>query len=138
MIRRGTTIIEIVMAIVILAIALPPLMASFADASRQTILPAQARVASFLATERMEEIVARRYRGLQAGQPSYSLVTAANFPDEVPVAGFSMYERRVTVAEVTSSLNPSGSPVGYRKVRVMVSWNGGSDHLSVERGFADF
>jgi hypothetical protein len=134
----GTTIIEVVMALTILGIALPPLIASFADASRQTILPAQATVASFLATERMEQIVARRYRGIYGGQRAYTAVSVAEFPDEVPVTGFTSYERRVTVTEIDHLLNPVGSPAGYRKVRVTVSWNGGVDHLFIERVFADF
>jgi hypothetical protein len=138
MTRRSTTIIEIVMAIVILSIALPPLIASFADASRQTILPAQMEVASFLATERMEEIVARRYRGIEGGQPSYTALTASNFPDEIPVTGFPSYERRVTFTEVDWRLSAVGSPAGYRKATVIVSWNGGAEHLAVERVFADF
>jgi hypothetical protein len=136
--RTGTTIIEIVMAVTILGVALPPLIAAYAEASRQTVFPAQATVASFLLTERMEEIVARRYRGASGTQASYNAIAAANFPDEVPIAGFPMYERRVTVTEVDRSLNPVGSPVGYKKVRVVVRWNSGADQMFLERVFAEF
>lgn len=136
--RRSATIIEVAAAVTILAVALPPLVQSFADASRQAIHPTQATVAAFLAIDRMEEIVARRYRGTQNGVRPYDAITAANFPAETPVAGFTGFDRRVTISEVNSALQPSGTPVGYRKVRVAVSWNSGGNEIVIERLFADF
>jgi len=137
-VRRSATIIEVAMALVILSVALPPLVKSFADASMQTIHPAQATVASFLAIDRMEEIVARRYRGIQGGVKPNDAIVSANFPPETPVAGFGRYERRVTFSEVNSALQPTATPSGYRKARVTVSWNGGAKQVVVERMFADF
>ncbi len=136
--RRAATIIEVVMALAILGVALPPLVTAFADAARQSVHPAQAAVASFLVIDRMEEIVARRYRGKQDGVSGYDALTSANFPDETPVPGFSGFSRFVTVAEVDAALQPSATAVGYRKVRVTVTWNGGQDQMAVERVFADF
>lgn len=137
-VRRSATIIEVAMALVILSVALPPLVKSFADASRQTIHPSQASVAAFLAIERMEEVVARRYRGTQGGVKPYDALVAANFPAETPVAGFGAYARRVTFSEVNSALQPSATPCGYRKARVTVSWNNGTQEVVMERLFADF
>jgi len=130
--------IEVVMALVILGIALPPLVTAYADAARQSIHPAQAAVASFLAVDRMEEIVARRYRGREAGVSGYEALNSANFPEETPVPGFPGFSRFVTIAEVDAALQPSPTAVGYRRVRVTVTWNGGQDRLVVERVFADF
>lgn len=132
--RRATTIIEVVAAIVILSIALPPLMTAFVESANQSIAPTRVGIASFLAIERMEQIVARRY----ASSAGYSAVTAANFPAESPVPGFSSFNRTVAISEVDANLNAAGSPVGYRKVAVTVSWNGGSDTIVIERVFADF
>lgn len=132
--RRATTIVEIVMAVVILAVAVPPLISAFTQSATNTIQPCNAAVASFLATERMEEIIARRYRATDG----YAAVTTANFPDESPVTGFPRFSRSVTVAYVNSSLATVGSDVGYKKVRVTVSWNSGSDMVVEERIFADF
>lgn len=134
----AATIIEVVMAVVILALALPTLVGGFADAAKQSIHPAQASVASFLAIDRMEEIVARRYRGNQNGVSGYDAITAANFPEETPVAGFPGFSRTVTISEVNASLEPSGTAVGYRKVRVTVAWSNGQDQMAIERVFADF
>jgi hypothetical protein len=132
--RPSATIIEVVMAVVILSVALPPLMVSFADASMQSVYPSNAAVASFLAIERMEEIVARRYRGTDG----YQAVTEANFPAEGSVSGFPGFSRSVTVGYTRASLAPAASDEGYKKARVVVTWNGGASQIAIERAFADF
>lgn len=132
--RRATTIIEVVMAIIILSVGLPPLMMAFAESAAQSIAPVNATIASFLATERMEQVIARRYRST-AG---YSEVTVANFPAETPVAGFTGFNRSVTMTELDANLNVSGAPVGYRSVTVTVTWNAGADQVVIDRLFADF
>ncbi len=132
--RRATTIIEIVMAMVILAIAMPPLMNAFVEASHQSIHPTKASIASFLATERMEEIIARRYRNSEG----YAAVTTANFPNEPSVSGFGGFSRSVTMTSVSASLTPVGTDEGYKLVRVTVSWGGGGKSVRIERVFSDF
>jgi len=132
--RKGLTIIEVVMALVILAVALPTLVTAFADASRQSIQPVQGSVASFLAIERMEEIIARRYRGTDG----YTGVTTANFPAESPVSGFTGFDRSVSVTLTDASLNTVMGDEGYKLVRVTVSFNAGNDEVVLERVFADF
>lgn len=135
---RAATIIEIAMAIVILSVALPPLVGAFADASMQSILPVNEAIASFLAIDRMEEMVARRYAGTLDGVTGYDAITTANYPSESPVTGFSRFDRQVTVTLVDKDLNPAGSELHYKLVRVTVTWNGGSDQLVIERVLADF
>ena len=131
---RATTIIEVVTAIVILSVALPSLMRAFADSTNQTVLPVNATVASFLATERMEQIIARRYRN----DSGYDALTTVNFPAESPVSGFGRFSRSVTITEVDTNLATSGSAVGYRKVKVTVTWQPNNSSLSIERVFAEF
>lgn len=131
---HAMTIIEVVTAVVILSVGLPTLIKSFADSSNQSHLPINATIASFLCTERMEQIVARRYRN----DSGYAALTTVNFPAESPVSGFPRFSRSVTISEVTSSLAASGSAVGYRKVRVTVTWQPNNSSMSIERVFADF
>jgi len=130
--KRSATIIEIVAAIVILGVAMPTLLTAFADAAVQSIGPYQRGIASMLAIERMEEIVARRYRGTDG----YDAVTTANFPDESPVNGFPAFDRSVIVTFTDASLAPVGSDQGYKLVRVNVQ--GGDEEIEIERLFADF
>lgn len=132
--RRSTTIIEVVAAMAILSVALPPLISAFAEASRQTIFPSNSAVASFLAIERMEEIIARRYRGTDG----YTALAAANFANESSVSGFPLYARTVSIAYVTSTLAPSANDQGYKKVTVTVTWNSGAQTLCIEHVFAQF
>lgn len=130
--RRSTTIIETVAAIVILSVALPSLMSAYAEASHQSIKPYQQSIASMLAVERMEEIIARRFRGTDG----YDAVTTANFPAESPVSGFPAFDRAVSVTYVDAGLSVVGSDQGYKRVTVEVSGNGAS--IEIERVFADF
>ncbi len=132
--RRSVTIIEVVAAIVILSIALPPMMQAFAEASSQTIQPSLAAVASFLAIDRMEEVVARRYRGTDG----YTAISTANFPAEAPVTGFASFNRTVNISFVDHSLATVGTDQGYKKVEVVVTWNGGAESIAIEHVFADF
>ena len=130
------------MAIVILSIALPPMVASFADASRQSIRPSNATVASFLAIDRMEEVVARRYQGTD-GYTALSVPSMASFPNESAVSGFPLFGRTTVVEYVaidygTGVITASVSDTGYKRVRVSVTWNGGAEQMVVEHLFADF
>lgn len=130
--RRSATIIETVAAIIILSVALPPLLSAYAEASIQSVGPYQQSIASMLAIERMEEIIARRYRGTDG----YDAVTTSNFPAESPIAGFPTFDRTVTVSFVNADLSGAGSDQGYKLVKVGVSGNGAD--IEIERVFADF
>jgi len=140
-VRRSTTIIEVVMAIVILSIALPPLMNAFVDASMQTIHPSLATVGAFLAIERMEEVVAWRYRsGNGYNDLANPTTLATEFPDESPVSGFSVFDRTVGSVymdyDVNGVLQEVGTDQGYTKIVVTVTWGG--DSIVIERLFADY
>lgn len=132
--RRSTSIIEVVLAVGILGIAMPPLLSAFANASFQSIRPMNATTASFLSTDRMEEMVARRYRS----SDGYDALTESAFPDELPVAGYPNFARLVTISFTEASLNTVSIDEGYKKVRVTVSWNNGANEVVVERLFANY
>jgi len=131
--RKAITLVDVIAAIVILSVALPPLILSFADASVQSIKPAAAQVAAFLVTERMEEIIARRH---QTG--GFDQVTVANFPSENPVSGFAGYERSVAVTEVATDLTTPQVNSGLKNVVVTVSWDGGARQVQTARLFASY
>ncbi|MFO0972968.1 MAG: prepilin-type N-terminal cleavage/methylation domain-containing protein [Phycisphaerae bacterium] len=132
--RRSFTLIECAAAIVVLGVGMVPLMQSFVDAASQTRHVIQASVASFLATERMEQIVAARYRDAVG----YTRVTTANFPNESSISGFTTFARTVTVQTVNNALAASGSDIGLKLVTVTVTWNGGTSQMRVARIFGDF
>jgi hypothetical protein len=129
--RRSTTIIEIVMAIAILGIGLPPLVSAFADASMQSIHPSNATVAAFLAIERMEEITAARYSGAGGYAGVYAEASAP-----AAVSDFPIFSRSVDVTTTDANLQTVGSDIGYAKVRVTVQWS--DREIFIERMFTDY
>jgi len=132
--RPAASIIEVVLALMILSVGLPPLMVCFAEASIQSVRPAQATIAAFLAQERMEEIIARRYRKTDG----YGALTTSEFPPEAVVAGYPGFSRSVAIRYATADLGTSASDVGYKVVRVTVGWRSGAESIEIEHAFADF
>ena len=132
--RRAMTLIEVAMAVLILSVSMAPLVNSFAENARHTIAATQDSVASFLVTERMEEIIAARYRS----PTGYSAVDQASFPGESPVTNFPAFTRTVTVQEVASDLSTAQSGSGIKRVTVNVSWNSGAKQMQLVRIFTDF
>ncbi len=136
--RAAVTIIELVMAIVIMSIALPPMMASFADSSRQSIRPSNATVASFLAIDKMEEIVARRYQGTDGYAQIDSIAgTESSIPD-FPLFSRTILIEKVSIDYATGAITTSLGETGYKRARVSVGWNGGAERMVIEHLFADF
>ncbi len=131
--RNGITLVDVVAALVILSVALPPLVSSFAESAMQTIGPAKMNVAALLAIERMEEIVARRNQA-----NGYAQVVAANFPAESPVTDYPGFDRSVTVTEVAADLSTPQPGSGLKHVTVWVQWESGAREVQTDRLFADY
>lgn len=124
--RRGFTLIEAIAAIVILAAAIPPLLFSIRAAHRQRVDPVLTSRARWLATEKLEDVIADRHSSTRG----YDYLTAGNYPDENSVAGFQNFARTVTFAETEADLTTPGE--GYMNVTVEVSWtDGGGDARSL-------
>ena len=90
----GFTLIEVVLIIVIAAIALLPLGKLFADGSLHANDAQSATTAVQLAASKMEEIVADK----NSPARGFAYLTAPHYPAESPVAGFSNYGRSVAIA----------------------------------------
>ena len=101
---------------VILSIAVPTMFWTLREAHAKranTVLASRAR---WLATEKLEDIIADRH-GTNRG---YSYLTGANYPNEPSVSGFANYSRTVAFTETEADLSTAGS--GYMTVDVAVSW----------------
>ena len=114
--RGGFTLIETIAAIVILAIALPPMLFAVRDAHVQRVNPMLASQARWLATEKLEDILADRHSETRG----YDYLTPGNYPAEPSVSGFPAFGRSVTFAETEADLSSPGD--GYMTVTVHVSW----------------
>ena len=118
--RTGFTLIETVAAIVILAVAMPPMLWAVTEAQRQRINPLLASRARWLTVEKLEDIVADRHSSTRG----YSYLITANYAPENPVPGFAGFTRTVTFLETKANLvDTAPPPLGYMTVTVTVGWN---------------
>lgn len=90
----GFTLIEVVLILVMAAVALLPLSMLFANSSIHSSDAHAATVAAQLAEARMEEITADK----NSSTRGFAYLAAANYPPENPVAAFPGYSRSVSVA----------------------------------------
>lgn len=114
--RRAFTLVEAIVAIVILGIALPPMLLALAQAHRDRISPAMASQARWIAIEKLEDVLADR----SSPTRGWDFVDATNYPDESSVPGSPGYSRRVGIVETGPDLQTSGT--GYKTVTVTVEW----------------
>lgn len=112
------SLIEAIIAIVILSVAVPAMFWAVRDAAERRAEPVMLNRARWLAAEKIEDVLADR------ANPSrgYAYVVAANYPAESPVAGFAGFARQVTVAERGPDLVGAGT--GYKVVTVRVDYAG--------------
>lgn len=122
--RRAFTLIEAIAAMVILSVALPPMLWAVRDASLRRVGPVQVSRARFLATERLEEVIADRH----SPSRGYAWVATARYAAEAEVDGFPGFARSTRVMETGAGL--SGAGTGYKTAIVTVTW---TDAGGVER-----
>jgi len=90
----GFTLVEIVLIIVIAAVAILPLSMLFANTSIRSGDARNATIAAQLAQAKMEELAADK----NSPTRGFSYLIAANYPAESPVTAFPGYSRSVAFA----------------------------------------
>lgn len=133
--RRGFTLIEAIVAIVIVATALPASLIFIMDAQTRRAGPILAGRARWLAGEKLEDVIADRHSATRG----WSYVASNNYPSEATIAGFPGFSRSVGIVETGASLVGGGT--GYRTVTVTVSWTDpvrGATWLSMATVLTDF
>jgi Tfp pilus assembly protein PilV len=116
----GFTLIEAIMSIVILSISVPAMIYAVRNAHTQRVNPMMASTARWLASEKLEDIIADAHSSTRG----YTYVLASNYPAESPVTSFTGYSRSVSVTETGADLASPGT--GYKKVVVTVTWTDGT------------
>ena len=114
--KPGFTLTESIVAVVILSIAVPSMLWAVRGAHRDRIAPILACRARWLASERLEDIIADRHSRTRG----YSYLTAVHYPAEGAIAGFPGFTRSTALSETTADLVTSGA--GYMRATVTVSW----------------
>lgn len=111
------TLIETLGAMVILAIAIPPMLWAVRDAHVGRVDAILSSRARWLVTEKLEDVIADRHSTTRG----YSYLVTGNYPAEFPVTGFANFDRSVAFTETGADLITFGS--GYMNVTVSVTWN---------------
>ena len=121
---HGFTLIETIAAVVILTVAMPPMMWALNEAHLQRANPMLVARARWLATEKLEDIVADRH---DATRGWAYVKTPGNYSAENPVdAGdYPQFNRSVTLSEHGAWDNGGqtwSAGTGYLTVTVDVDW----------------
>ena len=113
---RGFTLVETISAIVVLAVALPPMLWAIGAAQDQRVDSVMTSRARWLAMEKLEAIVADRY----SAERGFDWIDEANYPHEDEVDGYPNFTRSVTITDVGPDLQP-GTEL-HRRATVTVSY----------------
>lgn len=113
---KGFTLIEAIVAIVILSIAVPAMFWAIRDAATRRANPVQIERARWLAQERLEDVIADRHSPARG----WTYVVGGNYAAESSVAGFSAFSRSTSIVETGVAL--SGGGTGYKVVSVTVGY----------------
>lgn len=123
---KGFTLIEIILVIVIMAIAIPAIIGGISFMTQSQINPLATTTAANLARERMEQVVADKRNPAIPFTAIDEVVDGGRYADETPVPGFANYDRLINivcVAPANLDVN-AGCPTNYRRVQVTVQANG--------------
>jgi prepilin-type N-terminal cleavage/methylation domain-containing protein len=109
--KKGFTLIELIIFIVVGAIILPASFVAFTAAIKHFSTPDYYVKARFFAEQKMEELTSN----------SYSTIPSSS--NDIPDIN---YQRNWNVSLIDPSLNPSGSDIGYKKIDISVTMPDGS------------
>ncbi|MDI6891857.1 MAG: prepilin-type N-terminal cleavage/methylation domain-containing protein [Actinomycetota bacterium] len=115
--EKGISIIEVMIAITILALALLPMMAMFETGISSTTVAGEITIATQLANDRIEEIRNHSFLDVYNTYKDEVVENYGTIPD------FPRF-RRVTVAEyVDENLDPVAGPTDLLRVTVTLYWH---------------
>ena len=123
--ESGYSMVEVMAAIMILALAILPMVGMFDTAVRAVILGGNYDKARALANERLEEVLALPYR--KPGGDADSVIE--RYPPGSPTAGTDgmfTYTVRTKFVDADFSTPSNSSPTSQMRVEVEVEWQGKS------------
>lgn len=114
--HNGFTLIETIAAIVLVAVALPPMMWSIREAHAERANPVLASRARWLAVSKLEDVIADR----NSTTRGYAYLLVGNYLAEPTIPGSPGFSRAVTLNETLADLSTPGA--GFMIATVSVSW----------------
>lgn len=118
--HRAFSLTEIIASIVIMAVAIPPMLWGLRTANAHQVSHTLASRARWLATERLEDIIADRHSSTRG----YAYLTPGNYPAEGTINGFPGFSRRISVTETGPDLVTVGT--GYKLITCTVEYLDGA------------
>jgi len=117
--KKGFTLIEIIVLIVMAGIIIPAIVVPFATGIRGSKKPEMVTTAMYLAHQKMEELMKFNYcRAPDLTPGTYTLPAP-------PIAGYTW---TWTIIYVDNTFAPSGTDVGYKRILVTVTDPQGSTY----------
>lgn len=124
--KKGFTIIEVVIAIGIFGIAVLGIMGYFALSTQFVSYARQTTIASNLAQEVVEETIAQPYDSLTVGNGTrIAFSTDSTNP-------YYAYQKQLNISYVNSDLSTSATDLGLKKIEVFVYWQATSGEKNVQ------
>ncbi|MGE0481419.1 MAG: prepilin-type N-terminal cleavage/methylation domain-containing protein [Phycisphaerae bacterium] len=115
--RRGLSLIEVVLALVILALALPPFALQVRAGAEAYVAARTQQILAALASERVTEVFADHALATRG----HGYVTSAAYPRETDAGGRTGYVRDTTVVEVDpADFATPRAGTGVKRFRVWV------------------
>lgn len=162
--QDGMTLIEVVLVIIILAIALPPLLQLFSTAMKDSMTPDMSVIATNLGQSIIEEMRSKKWDELSTGgkmdtnsatigvdvgeimRYQYDDVDDYNGLNDSPpkdvngtsLTDFNQFAVTVGVGFVDNNMNTSVVPTDFKEVTVTVSWNNGNENISLVSMMANY
>ncbi|MCK4871379.1 MAG: type II secretion system protein [Phycisphaerales bacterium] len=114
--HQAFTLLEMIGIILVLAVAVPPTLFAVREASIDRASPVLISRARWLATAKLEDIIADRHSTTRG----YAYLATANYPAENPIAGYPDFTRAVTFTETQADLVTPGA--GCMTVTITITW----------------
>ncbi|MFH1654320.1 MAG: hypothetical protein ABIE74_09760 [Pseudomonadota bacterium] len=137
----GLSLLEAILALAIVGVGLIGIMFVFSGGARSSLVANETVVASNLAKEKLEQVIADRANKGYA----YVIANAGGYSDGQLPGNFSAYTRNVTILEVDPDddnstddfLDPAPGS-GYARVTTVVSWSGATESVKLETLIAEY
>lgn len=117
--RPAFTLIEAIIAMVILSVAVPAMLLAIRTVHDKRAAPILSSRARWLAAEKLEDVIADR----NSSTRGFGYLISANYLSEPTIAGFPGFSRSVWLSQTGADLQTPGT--GYMNITVTVTWNEG-------------
>ena len=115
--KNGFTVVEVIAAITIFALAMIAVLEVMPKAIQTSREAKETSVATDLAQEKIEEYLAQSYDDIDTGT-----VEPRAAVDTDPASQFHTYNRTVVVNLLDANMNNTNTDVGLKKISVTVDW----------------